>query len=222
MELKPETPAGLVRLFPLPGTVLFPKTVLPLHIFEPRYRAMVADALESDRLIAMALLKPGWKSDYHGNPPVFDVVGIGRIFQEQLLEEGKYNLLLHGLIRGRIEHHLGAEPYRRALVKLLPEPPAPASPDLERVRRTFLAVFSSLVQSLDKTTSVKIEPDLPLGTLCDVLTSFLDVDAYAKQAVLEQIDVRARAETVLGLLRRSSWGNVRRRAPSWPPEPSAN
>ena len=58
-------------LFPLPNVVLFPNVFLPLHIFEPRYRAMVADALKGDRLIGMVLLRPGWESDYEGRPPVF-------------------------------------------------------------------------------------------------------------------------------------------------------
>src|SRR3954468_6275909 len=76
------------RLFPLPNLVLFPHVIQPLHVFEPRYRQLMQDALDSDRLMALALLKPGWEEDYHQRPPVHPVVCIGRIFKEERLEDG--------------------------------------------------------------------------------------------------------------------------------------
>src|SRR5262249_30206454 len=93
---------GEARLFPLPNLVLFPAVVQPLHIFEPRYRTLMADALAGDRLMALALLRPGWEEDYHQSPPVHSVVCLGKIFKEQLLPDGRYNLLLYGLARARI------------------------------------------------------------------------------------------------------------------------
>src|SRR5262245_20349927 len=86
--------AGLARLFPLPNLVLFPHVIQPLHIFEPRYRQLLADALVDDRLMAMALLQPGWEKDYHQRPPIHPVVCLGRIFKEEKLADGRYNLLL--------------------------------------------------------------------------------------------------------------------------------
>src|SRR5436305_11828488 len=97
---------GTARLFPLPNLVLFPSVIQPLHIFEPRYRALMADALEDDRLMALALLKAGWEEDYHKAPPIYPVVCLGRIFQEERLADGRYNLLLHGLCRARILEEL--------------------------------------------------------------------------------------------------------------------
>ena len=70
--------AGTARLFPLPNLVLFPHVMQPLHIFEPRYREMTADALATDRLIALALLQPGWEADYDGKPAVYPVACLGR------------------------------------------------------------------------------------------------------------------------------------------------
>src|SRR5512146_486046 len=84
-------------VFPLPNVVFFPKTYLPLHIFEPRYRQMVADATAGGQCIAMALLKEGWESDYYGNPSIYPIVCAGRLVSVQPLPDGRSNILLQGL-----------------------------------------------------------------------------------------------------------------------------
>ena len=86
-------------LFPLPNVVLFPRAVLPLHIFEDRYKAMITDALRGNRLIAMALLKPGWEQNYYGRPEIHPVVCVGTLLTHEKLPDGKYNLLLQGHTR---------------------------------------------------------------------------------------------------------------------------
>src|SRR5438552_2023140 len=93
-----DDPAKLdsVPLFPLPNVVLFPRAVLPLHIFEERYKAMTADALNGDRRIAMALLRPGWERSYYGRPQIEPVVCVGKILSHEKLPDGKYNFLLQG------------------------------------------------------------------------------------------------------------------------------
>src|SRR5262245_44622238 len=127
---------GTARLFPLPNLVLFPQAVQALHIFEPRYRQMTADALVSDRLIAMALLRPGWEADYEGAPPIHPVVCLGRVVADQLLDDGRYNLLLRGVSRARIVEEVSSDKlYRTARVRLLEDadPPPPLhEPDLRR------------------------------------------------------------------------------------------
>src|SRR5688572_10166724 len=95
-----------VPLFPLPSVVLFPRAVLPLHIFEDRYRAMTADALDGDGLIAMALLKPGWEKSYYGKPAIEPVVCVGKIVSHEKLPDGKYNFLLEGQVRARVIREL--------------------------------------------------------------------------------------------------------------------
>src|SRR3712207_569670 len=94
--------AGIARLFPLPNLVLFPSVIQPLHIFEPRYRQMTADALAGDRLLAIVLLRPGWEEEYEGRPAVYPVACLGHIAAHQRLEDGRSNLLLRGLRRIRI------------------------------------------------------------------------------------------------------------------------
>src|SRR6201996_9791099 len=85
---------GRARLFPLPTLVCSPQVVQPLHIFEPRYREMTADALAGDKRIALVMPKPGWESDYEGRPAVHRVACLGKIGAEQKLDDGRYNLLI--------------------------------------------------------------------------------------------------------------------------------
>src|SRR5436305_1935997 len=115
---------GTVRLFPLPNLVLFPHVVQPLHIFEPRYRQLTRDALDADRLLAMAFLQPGWKKDYKCQPPLYPGVYVCKIVADQVQPDGRYNLLVRGLARAKISHE--SEPdklYRQARVELLPGVP---------------------------------------------------------------------------------------------------
>ena len=93
---------GVARLFPLPNLVLFPQALQPLHIFEPRYRQLTADALIDDRLLALVLLKPGWEQNYEQTPAIFPVACLGRIVADQLMPDGRSNLLVRGLSRVRI------------------------------------------------------------------------------------------------------------------------
>ena len=111
---------GRARLFPLPDLVLFPYVVQPLHIFEPRYRQLMEDALKDDRLIGMALLRPGWEKNYHKRPPIHPMICLGRIHKEERLPDGRWNLLLHGLARARVENEMKADRlYRMARVRLV-------------------------------------------------------------------------------------------------------
>src|SRR4051812_25773792 len=127
---------GIVKLFPLPNLVLFPQVIQPLHIFEPRYRQLMADALAEDRLITMALLQPGWEEDYHLKPPIYPIVCIGQIHQEERLPDGRYNLLLRGLHRARVlEEPKTDRLYRLARVELLDDIPVPFLPTEQVLRR---------------------------------------------------------------------------------------
>src|SRR5262245_48898822 len=174
MSSLPSNYTGPLPVFPLPTLVLFPHTVVPLHIFEPRYRAMVEDALQGDRLIAMALLKPGWEKDYEGAPPVHDVVGVGQILHDERTEDGRFNILLEGIARARIEELIPPDPYRRARVRVLSEPAAPATPAFERVRLGLLAVYASLTGP-GKRAPARLGASLTLGTVCDMLAGILEV-----------------------------------------------
>src|SRR5947208_1782437 len=101
--------SGKARLFPLPNLVFFPHVMQPLHIFEPRYRQMTADALAGDRFIALVLPTPGWEKDYAHAPALHPVACLGRIIAEQRLDDGRFNILLRGFARIRIEKELGSK-----------------------------------------------------------------------------------------------------------------
>jgi len=186
---------------------------------------MVADALQGDRLIAMALLKPGWEKDYEGAPPVHDVVGVGRILRDEKTEDGRYNILLEGLSRARIEELLPPNPYRRAKVRVLSEALAKETPGLDRVRLGLLAIYASLLR----------EPHAPaphsmsLGTICDLLAALLDVEVTEKQAILEELEPSARAARTIEMIKRSPHAarpvisglrDILKNA--WPPDSSSN
>src|ERR671913_1722635 len=111
-----------IPLFPLPNAVLFPNVFMPLHIFEPRYRAMVGDTLEGDRIIGMVLLKPGFEADYDGRPPVYPVGCAGVVTHSEPLPDGRYNIVLRGLEKFRITGEDDSQPYRLGHVEAIAEP----------------------------------------------------------------------------------------------------
>src|SRR5688572_10864204 len=111
----------LLPLFPLPNLVFFPKTRLPLHIFEPRYRQMVTDALQREKRFGIVLLRPGWETDYFGAPAIHQCGTLGTIEQAVSLDDGRFNLLVHGDVRFRVLSEVTGEPYRTARVVASPE-----------------------------------------------------------------------------------------------------
>ena len=193
--------AGTARLFPLPNLVLFPYVVQPLHIFEPRYRQMTRDALASDRLIAMVLLRPGWEADYQGRPPLHPVACLGRVLAEQRLDDGRYNLLLRGLRRVRIVQEIAGDTlYRTAHVELLADQP-PANERARRdLRRRLAATVPVWFAGQDKVIAhfeKLFQEDLDLGTLCDVLSFALPLDIEFKQTLLAALPVEDRVRRLL-------------------------
>src|SRR3954454_13738855 len=126
MSHEPLAMSDLLPLFPLPNVVLFPNVFLPLHIFEPRYREMVADALASDRMIGMVLLRPGWDRDYEGRPPIYSVGCSGLLTHNERLSDGRYNIVIRGIERFRIVEEDHTLSYRRAAIEPLRDTPISA------------------------------------------------------------------------------------------------
>jgi hypothetical protein len=116
-------PRQPVPVFPLPNVVLFPHAVIPLHVFELRYRTMVRDALSGERLIALALLKPGWESEYQGSPAFHELGCLARFQEVEWLPDDCYDLKLLGLSRVWLGTPVREYPYRAVRVELLPEAP---------------------------------------------------------------------------------------------------
>lgn len=190
--------SGVARLFPLPNVVLFPHVIQPLHIFEPRYRQMTADALDGDGLIAMVLLKPNWEPDYEGRPEVYDVACLGRIVNEERLPDGKFNIHLRGLCRLRLEEEVPTtKPYRSAQGWPVPDPAHADMPDL---REHLLNVAKAWLPEQGPITTILaklFQENVPLGTACDVLGYALPFPVEIKQALLEELDIEQRARRLI-------------------------
>jgi Lon protease-like protein len=217
--------SGIVPMFPLPNVVLFPRMFLPLHIFEPRYRAMTRAALEGDRYIAMALLQPGRQESSAGCPAVHPVLGLGRIIEDSRLDDGRYNLVLCGLARLRLLKEVSQDPYRRVQVEFLPERPAIGA-GYDRKRRLLLAFLTQVLRQVTPTGLAAPPDDAPLGLLCDLLASLIAFDPAVKQRLLEEQDVAARCDHLLELLQRMNVPGIGDSAEvakrPWPPGPSLN
>jgi uncharacterized protein len=196
--------SGCVRLFPLPNVVLFPHVVQPLHIFEPRYRQMTADALAGDRLIGMVLLQTGWETDYAGHPAVCPVGCLGKIFTEQRLGDGRYNILLRGLSRFRITEEACTDRlYRLARADLLEDLSAPPPEIARKLRRRLLKVapvWFPAEGNVLKQVRKLIKSEVPVGALCDIIAFALPLETSFKQELLQELHVEARIRSLLGRL----------------------
>jgi len=190
----------LLPLFPLPNVVLFPNVFLPLHIFEPRYRDMVADAITGDRMIGMALLRPGWEQDYEGRPPVFSIGCSGLITHVEQLADGRYNIVLRGFERFRIAAEDHTLRYRRAAIERLTERPMDGA-DSTAVRRLRTKLETMLASSHDsKGSDPKIPSAMGDEDLVNALAQYLELEPLEKQALLEHHSLRTRAESLVELL----------------------
>jgi uncharacterized protein len=190
----------LLPLFPLPRVVLFPNVFLPLHIFEPRYREMVADAVASDRTIGMALLRPGWERDYEGRPPVYPIGCSGVITHAERLADGRYNIVLRGVERFRIASEQHDRPYRVAIVEALRDA-SPSADDREAIRHHRSKLEALLAPTIEKgAAEPKMPPAMPDEDVVNALAQYLDLEPLEKQALLEQSGLRSRAEALVELL----------------------
>jgi uncharacterized protein len=193
---------GRVRLFPLPNLVLFPHVIQPLHVFEPRYRDLVEDALAGDGLIAMAALAPGWERNYEGRPALYPMACLGRIVSHRRLADGTYNVLLLGLRRVRLLRELHApRRFRQAEAELCDDVCDLCSPAqqraLRRELRAALLDILPLVPEAAEQLDQLMGNDVPLGTLADVIGFLMDISLEQKQSLLAELDVRRRAELLL-------------------------
>jgi Lon protease-like protein len=131
-------PQYAVPIFPLPNVVLFPRTQIPLHVFELRYRTMVRDALSAQRLLVLAVLKPGWERDYHGSPEFHGLATLARIEDVEWLPNDCYDLHVSGLSRVRLGRVMREFPYRTARVDVLPQAPVTEDDPLVQIERRAL------------------------------------------------------------------------------------
>jgi hypothetical protein len=185
----------LLPLFPLPNLVFFPNTRLPLHIFEPRYLALMKDAMASQNRFGIVLLQPGWEEAYFSAPTVCEVGTLGTIEQAVTLDDGKMNILVRGDVRFRIVDEVESAPYRTA--RVVARPQLKADPQQGYAQREWLADLSKqyLTYLPDQMAVPEIET-VGLEALTNALIMSLNLDAEEKQRLLELDDTLARAEEI--------------------------
>lgn len=198
-----------IPLFPLPGTVLFPGMPLPLHVFEPRYRRMVEDALAGARVIGMVLLRPGWEDDYLGRPAVYPVGCAGHLQACEALPDGRFNIVLSGLSRFRILDEEGGQPYRLARVVELPE--AGSAPEALSAARA--ALVDGVARSADGSGVAAVQPELPDDVFVNALCQSLPLEPLELQSLLDcggplERCQRLRELIEFRLLERSAYGRT--------------
>jgi Lon protease-like protein len=199
----PEGALAALPIFPLPDVVLFPGALLPLHVFEPRYREMAHDVLEGARLVAMARLKPGYEADYAGRPPVFPVAGVGYVIASEHLEDGRYHLVLRGVGRIRIAEELPpSRLYRAVRAEMLVDTHSARSPaDLAGAHAQLIALCDRLAGHLSEggDSLRELVRALSSPAACvDVIAAALVTDPDDRQQLLETLDPGLRMELLLG------------------------
>jgi len=225
-EAVPSSFDGNARLFPLGNVVLFPRVLLPLHIFEPRYRQMTADALASDSLITMVLLKDGPEAELTERPALHSIACLGKIIADKRLEDGRFNILLRGLSRARILSELDTgKLYRSARVELLKDTGVPSSEQTRAYRENLSPLVSKWLAALglaSEQVASLFQEEMPLGSLLDILGFALPVAVGFKQDLLQELDVESRARCLQHYLQTKEPPKAAASLRKFPPEFSTN
>jgi Lon protease-like protein len=193
-----------IPLFPLQDCVLLPHATIPLHIFEPRYRAMMADVLDSHGLIAMAVFEgERWRTEYEGKPPLRACVCPGMVVRHERLSDGRYNLLLQGLARAKVTRELTHDPYRLAMLAPI-EPAAPMEIDLTEPRRQIERLLADpMLRQLECISAIQhwLSHEIPTAVLIDLAIMTCSSSSEHRYAMLAEADAAARGAWVVNLLR---------------------
>lgn len=193
----------VLAIFPLPGLTFFPHTLLPLHVFEARYRAMVSDCLARDRRLAVVGLKPGYEAAYDGKPAVHPVAGGGEIVRWERLASGRFNILLRGDCRIRIETELPTDTlYRLVRARVLAEEAsegAGLASEIRRVTAASLELLKAHGQASPEIEQAFRAVTAP-GVVADRIASAVIPDPDLRQELLETLDVRRRLERLAAAL----------------------
>ncbi len=177
-----------IPIFPLPNVVFFPKTFLPLHVFEPRYRKMIEQSEEHNQLIGVVLLKEGWENNYFGTPEVHEIACVGKIEQCEKLTDGKYNIMLYGLSKIKIKNFIQDEPYRIAQVEYLSERKIdPSEMNEEEEAKAFIQLVKKYLTEVGVENSHEIISiqKYSLESIINQIAAILDFSTTEKQELLE-------------------------------------
>jgi Lon protease-like protein len=197
---------SVVPLFPLPNVVLFPGAVLPLHIFEQRYKAMMEHCLADRRQFAMALLRPGWEKCYYDRPSIEPVVCLGTILTHERLADGRYNLLLRGVSRARIIRELPpSQPFRLAELETFPSEGQTMEIDLMDQRSQLCELLNTgALRHTPWGQAMARMAREPVTTvqLADLMAFSMIEDVNLKQSLLAEPDPLLRIQTTLRAIRK--------------------
>lgn len=192
-------------IFPLPELTLFPHTLLPLHVFEARYRAMVDDCLGRDRRLAVAALRPGYEADYHGRPRLHEVAGAGEIVRWERLATGRFNIVVRGERRVRIDREVPADTlYRVVEAAALEDRDADGSEAMAlaaEVRRRTLHLLRAAGRPTGRAERA-LEEALSPGALSDQIAAAVVRSFPVRQRLLEETDVVRRLGMLAAILER--------------------
>ncbi len=189
-----ETIPQVIPIFPLEVTMLFPGVSRPLHIFEPRYRAMVAEALKGDRIIGMTTLKPGYEADYQGRPPIYEIGCAGVITDVEELSGGRFNIVLRGVVKFRVTGEDQSRSYRLANIETLPE----ALDDAEKA--TLHKLRQRLEELITKGSDTKVEPGTSDEQLINMVAQHIPMGLAERQGLLELRNVLLRVRALIELI----------------------
>ena len=194
--------ALVLPIFPLPDITFFPHTLMPLHVFEARYRALVMDALARDRRLCIAQLQPGYEGSYAGRPAVRAVAGAGEIVSWERLATGRYNIVVKGECRVRLQAERPSDTlYRLALAERLDD--VPPVKDVSAVLGRIRAACGTLLRALDRPADLLdtalAEGQAP-GVIADRVAAAVLPDATVRQELLETLDVAQRVERLAAAL----------------------
>ncbi len=195
----------VLPIFPLPGLTFFPHTLLPLHIFEARYRAMVTDCLARDRRLAVVGLRPGYEATYDAKPEVYAVAGAGEIVRWERLATGRFNVLVRCDCRVRIETELPTDTLYRVVRARVLEDAVPQgdagrlASQTDRVKAACLRLLEARGQSSREVERALRAATVP-GVVADRIASVVIPDPLLRQELLETLDVGRRLDRLAAAL----------------------
>lgn len=188
-------------IFPLPNCVLLPGGLLPLHVFEPRYRELTRDCLASHQLMAVARLRPGFESTYYGRPPVYERCGVGRIICSEELPDGRFALLLRGVARVEIARELPpARAYRLVEARVLGDAACDGAEAKDQHHRliTLCDRLAELIEQGGSQLRDLVRSFDSPGACADAVAAALIMDPDIRQELLEACDPMVRLQRTLG------------------------
>lgn len=193
----PDGALDLLPVFPLPNTILFPGMALPLHVFEQRYRELVAHCLEGSRALGVAMLQPGFEEDYEGQPPIYPVMGAGVIVAEEELDDGRWNIIVQGTDRVRLLDELPLQrSFRLLRVERLHEMEDGDTPAAAQTLRGLLRHLMQEIPDAREPLARLLADDLPPGRMADLVAASTFVEPESRQIILEELRVSVRLRQV--------------------------